>query len=75
MCWDQKYLLLCKGCLDEYMYLEGEINLDSWYLPLGDFQTIFDDVNQRVAYWMEMYERAYKGEFRSSTPTTKKEMD
>lgn len=68
--WDTKYLLVCQGCLDSYIHIEGEINLDFWLLSLGDFQTIFNDVNRRLDYWRDMYERAYKGEFRQSIKET-----
>jgi hypothetical protein len=63
--WDGKYILMCQECLDSYIFFEGEVNLEFWHLPLGDLATIFAHVNRTVAYWKEMYERAYRGEFRS----------
>lgn len=64
--WQEKYLLLCQGCLDSYVSFEGEINLDFWLMALGDWQIIFNHINSKIKYWQEMYQRAYEGEFRSS---------
>ena len=58
-----KYLLICETCLQSYIQMEGEINLDFWYLKLGDWGTIFGDVNRRLEYWQHMYKKAYNGEF------------
>ena len=56
---EDQYLIVCDACLQEACQFEGEINLDFWLLELGDFQTIFDDVNRKIKYWKEMHLRSY----------------
>ena len=56
---DDQYLLVCDACLKTAIQFEGEINLDFWLIELGDFQTIFNNVNRKLKYHKEMYGRAY----------------
>ena len=47
---------LCSSCLEEYCYMEGEINLDFYSLSLG-LENLFARLDELLKYHMEMQTR------------------
>lgn len=51
--------LLCQGCLDEYCYAEGEMNLDFFHLEL-DLERAFKRISENLKFVSNQYRRLLK---------------
>ena len=67
---DNKYVPVCNDCLHDYIYYEGEINLDFW--PIENLDEIFVDINRYLKYMadreIKLMEQVKSGKIRMWNP-------